>query len=154
MKNAKWLIVLMGVLALTACGSDGGGGGGDADAQAEAAFDDFGNAINACMATEENPCTCPGGGTIELDAAEENLTVANCVSGTGETYTGTFTTDDASATINGTMTSFGACSGGTANGIGTETCEGTLTISCPAGNVTCTIVDDASGESECDLECT
>ncbi len=141
---------MVGVVALSACGGsdDGGGGGGGSTAveQAEAAFDDFSEEIGAC---NDSPCTCTNGGTITTDAVEGTVVIDNCVSATNETYTGELTTTDGGATMNGSMTAFGACASGTATDLAPDTCSGTLVMTCPAGNVTCTL----SGEDECDFTC-
>ncbi len=166
MKKIAMVMMVVGAMALAACGSSGSSSGGTAASQAEAAFNDFGNAVDACFdaaaqvaggneaaAKAEVSCTCPGGGTITADDDAGTMVIANCVSATGENYAGTFSSTDGGLTISGAMTDFGACGSGTATGVGTTTCVGALSVSCPAGSISCTITDDAGGEDECDLSC-
>ena len=174
MKKLNWLIVLVALVTLAACGSSSdGGGGGAAEEQAEAAFNDFGDALSACFSSlsaqtiddgleadadvstikDTFDCSCPSGGTVAADDVAETMVVNECVSATGETYTGTLSGDVTS--VSGVMTKFGACTSASATNVKVDgTCGGTVSFVCPAGTVTCTVTDDTGGEEdECDLEC-
>ncbi len=154
MKKLNWLIVLVALITLAACGSSGSGGGGaDLEAQVEAAMEDFGDTMGDCMDSGDNPCDCPGGGTISANEAGDQMTATDCVSATGKTYSGTIDTEDDGATIGGTLTPFGDCSTATASGVGTDTCEGTFSVTCPAGTETCDVIDDPDAEDGCTVDC-
>jgi len=154
MKKLNWLIVLVALITLAACGSSsGGGGGGTAEEQAEASMDDFGDLMGDCLDSEVNPCECPGGGTMAIDETTGTMTALNCVSSAGKTYSGVIASSDGGETLDGTLAPFGDCSTATASGVGTDTCEGTFDVVCPAGSLSCDVIDDPDGEGECDLEC-
>ena len=168
----KILVGMMcaGFLFVAACGSSSSTPPNPAaEQEAEDSFDDFGTEMEACLGgllnaqtlgvekSESITCDCTGGsgtitGTISDDEQTITLVADQCETAEGRTYDGELSSTDGGTTINGNMDSFGECSSATATGIRTdEVCAGTVSVTCPAGTVTCTVVDGA--EEDCDLNC-
>ncbi len=152
-KIAGVVIALCGAIVLAiSCGGDSGGGGGTTPQQAinNSALG-FGNIIDSIVANPEAvctpktvfECTCPNGGTVDLDDTAYSLTFNSCKSDS-LTYTGTVQTDLYFSTLTVNMTQFGECTNvnGTITGVDVDNCSGTLTGTCAGQTVTCTMSAD------------
>lgn len=174
MKKTMAIAMCAGLLFVAACGgSSSGGGGGAAADEAEAAFNDLAAQVEACLQPYlggqvivydeyglqkqlAESCDCAGGGTIALSASQDlttlTVTLDNCVTASGESYSGQATSTDGGATINGSLQPFGQCASGTATNVAiTGACAGSVSANCDSGSVTCSVVD-GSGD-ECDFSC-
>lgn len=168
MKKGKLMALFAAILLIGACGG-GSGGGSSAVEQAEVSFDDLVEQVMLCLgnaglgaqavgvakATTET-CDCDGGGQIVVTTSDDlqqiTININNCISPSGYTYNGALNSTDGGDTINGTMDKFGVCSNGTATNIDGANCTGSTSLTCPAGNVNCTVVDSTTPD-ECDLSC-
>lgn len=154
MKRIVLVAALIGMVAVTSCGSSSGGGGSTAQQAINSgisAFDGLANNVfnnfdQVCTAKAEWDCSaaCSNtGGVLDLDDTTDTATMNNCQS-SGLTFTGTLTGDDDSSTLD--MSQFGECTNveGTITDTGTttENCTGTITATCAGQNVTCEMSTD------------
>ena len=149
MKKIMVMVMCAGLFFVVACGgSSSGGGGGAAATEAEAAFNDLAQQVETCIApiiggqvivydeygVEKQlaqQCDCDGGGSMTLTASEDlttlTVTLDNCVTASGESYSGTATSTDGGATVTGTLQPFGQCASGTATNVAiTGACAGSV----------------------------
>ena len=166
----KWGLMMMAVMALTACGSSGGGGETPEQA-AENSLKGIANVIQALgdfstctQAGATFTCPCSGGGTISVTAeglaladlakAIYNGTLTNCQdTETGLTYNGTLSLNDTTGAITFDFSTFGECSNVDGSGTVPMTeaveCSGTVTGTCAGGLYTCTLITGTGGDCEC-----
>ncbi len=167
----KWFLMLMGVVALAACGGGDGGGGETPEQAAENSIKGIANIIQALgdfstctQAGATFTCPCSGGGTISVTAeglaladlakAIFNGTLTNCQdTETGLSYTGTLSLNDTTGAISFDFATFGECSNiegtGTVPTGGTAECSGTVTGTCAGAAYTCTLIPGTGEDCEC-----
>ncbi len=160
MKRIALAVVLVLGLGWVACGGSGGGGDNCTAATTTiiAAFDQFGAlvedpAIQACITYEQTNCNCPGGGSAVANIANRTLTLTNCQDANGHSFSGVFTFNEELTQLDATMSTFGQCTNGTGSDILMTSCGGTISATCDGTSVSCTIVDDPTGEAGCTLDC-
>jgi len=157
MRFFKLFILVPAFVSLVACGSKGISPD-DAMQDAIDSYKDFAELlasaeIQPCLPPgTQTTCGCPGGGSFAIDQANGTVTLDNCKSAGGKTYTGQITTTDDWQTIETDMTVFGLCSDviGTAN---VDGCSGNMSMECPEWGFDCQIIDDSSSPGECTLSC-
>ncbi len=157
MRKIALVILLLGVASLPGCG---GSSSTDCTAAEEAAirsFDSFGTiiedaTIQQCVAQVQTDCPCPVSGNVVTDLAESTLTWTSCTAADNSVFTGTMTASADLTTFTVNMTTFGECTNVASTGITPNTCGGQITAVCSGQNLTCTLVEDATGG--CTLECT
>lgn len=159
----KMLGVAVVVLAfgLAACGGGGGGSSGTDAAKTALtnAYDDFGTMIeggtlDSCLDGTQTSCDCPGGGEMTANLAQRTITLTNCKSASGETYSGVFTVSADGTTMSATLTTFGDCTNGTATDMAfgnQAACQGEISATCSGSSVTCPVEQNSQGE--CTLMC-
>ena len=157
MKKLTWLVMLVGVMAIAACGGGGGGSSQAAKDAAEASGTSFETLMNSaglqpCLDTPPQQCDCPGGGTVATTVGAGGAmtaTFTGCKSADGKTFTGTISGSATSNTITANMSVFGDCTNTTGDAPGTQ-CGGSISGTCAGGSVTCNFTET---QQSCDLTC-
>ena len=172
MFKIKVFAVIASLAFLVACG---GGSDGKADEQAEGAAETFFGILEFCgvsdvaaeldagVSKEElskalTDCACPQGGTLDVNQGVDTivLTATNCMSSDCQNFDGTMIVDGAADTAVIDMDDFGdECSTveGTNLNFNEGNCAGSITATCDAGSVTCTLVEPEFQGEGCDAEC-
>ncbi len=173
MRKIKVFAVIASLAFLVACG--GSSSDGKADEQAETAAETFFGILEYCgvqdVATELDAgvskeelskaltdCACPQGGTLDVNQGVDTivLTATNCMSSDGQNFDGTMIVDVNADTAVIDMDDFGdECSTveGTNLDFNEGSCAGSITATCDAGTVTCTLVEPEYQGDGCDAEC-
>jgi len=156
-----WLVVLVGVMAIAACGGSGGGASQAAKDAAEASGTSFGTLMNSaglqpCLDTPPQQCDCPGGGTVATTVGAGGAmtaTFTGCKSADVKTFTGTLSGSEGSSTVTANMSVFGECTNvtGSAGAPGSTQCSGSLGGTCAGESLTCGFTETQQGD--CDLSC-
>lgn len=162
MKRIAVVAVMLAMgLGFVACGGSGGGNDPNADAALLSSYTDFGTilsstAFDACFNGAQTTCDCPGGGTAVFNEAARTITLQQCKSLAGKTYSGVFTISADMTSMSATMTAFGDCSSGSATDvpIGSQSsCSGEITATCAGATASCPIETDPNDASNCTLVC-